>query len=159
MIKLSLILLTIYIIYYAGIIVFDLFFQKEKVIITDISEEFSLVDIQKEEAVSVGIEDVEPMITPKTFETKAEFFETSSDAEADIEDLRKKFEAEEELEKTSAISELINEEKEIVPKQEENEETEKQQNNADWKSLMKLSETSVQMVANYEGQKVYHSIL
>ena len=99
------------------------------------------------------------MITPKTFETKAEFFETSSDAEADIEDLRKKFEAEEELEKTSAISELINEEKEIVPKQEENEETEKQQNNADWKSLMKLSETSVQMVANYEGQKVYHSIL
>ena len=152
MIKLSLILVTIYIVYYAGIIVFDLFFQKEKVIITDISEEFSLVDIQKEE-------DVEPMITPKTFETKAEFFETSSDAEADIEDLRKKFEAEEELEKTSAISELINEEKEIVPKQEENEETEKQQNNADWKSLMKLSETSVQMVANYEGQKVYHSIL
>lgn len=73
MIKLSLILVTIYIVYYAGIIVFDLFFQKEKVIITDISEEFSLVDIQKEEAVSVGIEDVEPMITPKTFETKAEF--------------------------------------------------------------------------------------
>ena len=73
--------------------------------------------------------------------------------------MRKKFEAEEELEKTSAISESINEEKEIVPKQEENEETEKQQNNTDWKSLMKLSETSVQMVANYEGQKVYHSIL
>ena len=159
MIKLSLILLTIYIIYYVGIIVFDLFFKKEKVIITEISEEFSLADIEKEEAVSVGIEDVESMKTPKTFETKAEFFETNSDTEADIEDLRKKFEAEEELEKTSAISESINEEKEIVPKQEENEETEKQQNNTDWKSLMKLSETSVQMVANYEGQKVYHSIL
>jgi len=159
MIKLSLILLTIYIIYYVGIIVFDLFFKKEKVIITEISEEFSLADIEKEEAVSVGIEDVESMKTPKTFETKAEFFETNSDTEADIEDLRKKFEAEEELEKTSAISELIKEEKEIVPEQEEISEREKQQNNTDWKSLMKLSETSVQMVANYEGQKVYHSIL
>lgn len=159
MIKLSLILVTIYIVYYAGIIVFDLFFQKEKVIITDVSEEFSLADMQKEEAISIGIEDVESMITPKTFETKAEFFETSSDTEADIEVLRKKFEAEEELDKTSPISELIKEEKDIVPKEEEIAESENQQNNADWKSLMKLSETSVQMVANYEGQKVYHSIL
>ena len=159
MIKLSLILVTIYIVYYAGIIVFDLFFQKEKVIITDVSEEFSLADMQKEEAISIGIEDVESMITPKTFETKAEFFETSSDTEADIEVLRKKFEAEEELDKTSPISELIKEEKDIVPKEEEIAESENQQNNADWKSLMKLSETSVQMVANYEGQMVYHSIL
>ena len=159
MIKLSLILLTIYIIYYVGIIVFDLFFKKEKVIITEISEEFSLADIEKEEAVSVGIEDVESMKTRKTFETKAEFFETNSDTEADIEDLRKKFEAEEDLEKNSLISDSIKEEKEIVPEQEEIAEREKQQNNTDWKSLMKLSETSVQMVANYEGQKVYHSIL
>ena len=159
MIKLSLILLTIYIIYYVGIIVFDLFLKKEKVIITEISEEFSLADIEKEEAVSVGIEDVESMKTPKTFETKAEFFETNSDTEADIEDLRKKFEAEEDLEKNSLISDSIKEEKEIVPEQEEIAEREKQQNNTDWKSLMKLSETSVQMVANYEGQKVYHSIL
>ena len=159
MIKLSLILLTIYIIYYVGIIVFDLFFKKEKVIITEISEEFSLADIEKEEAVSVGIEDVESMKTPKTFETKAEFFETNSDTEADIEDLRKKFEAEEELEKTSPISELIKEEKEIVPEQEEIAEREKQQNNTDWKSLMKLSETSVQIVEKKKKKKVYHSIL
>lgn len=35
----------------------------------------------------------------------------------------------------------------------------KEKTKSHWKELLNLSETTVQMVANYDGQKVYHSII
>lgn len=172
MIKLSFILLGAYFLYYAGNIVYDLFFKKEKILQTDVTEEFSLGDFSELNApTQIGIEDVENVNTPNSF-LKKEFQSqkaVSEDTKPEIEDLRKRFELEQDID-----DELVEENDQEYPSQEENTVTitesanweasitkneESATKKTDWRSLLQLSETTVQMVANYEGQKVYHSTL
>lgn len=170
----SFILIGAYFLYYGGNIVYDLFLKKERILQTDMAEEFSIGDFAqtKENPTKVEIEDVENLNTPTSF-LKKEFQYTKNgveDSKPEIEDLRRRFEAEqdidEEIEETSSdpfqpsdiehnVTVIEQETREAhVLKNEEPE-----NNKLDWRSILKLSETSVKMVANYEGQKVYHSIL
>jgi hypothetical protein len=69
MLKYSLILIGIYVLYYGGNIVYDLFL-KEKTAVTD-EEEFSLVSFAKTESPPesrIEIDDVENIRTPKSFQ-------------------------------------------------------------------------------------------
>lgn len=179
MLKYSFILIGIYFLYYAGNIVYDLFLKKEKTVATDESEEFSLVSFARTEnppESRIQIEDVENIRAPKSF-LKSELHplqnSTTAQEQPDLEELRKRFEAEEDID-------------ELLPKQIESVEINHEGNLTDntiqsqniviesaetskiktkddkkkiWKDLFNLSETSVVLVANYEGQKVYHSTI
>ena len=69
MIKFSLLLLTAYVLYYAGNIIYDLFLKKENTTHQEESEVFSLLDFtnEKENPTMVGIEDVETLNMPRFF--------------------------------------------------------------------------------------------
>lgn len=159
MLKYSLILLGTYFLYYAGNIVYDLFVKKERIVQTDESEEFSLAELGQADTQPVsqiGIEDVENIKTPKSY-LKRELHPTenptSFEENPDLEELRRKFEAEQDIDEDIPVQNEIKEEDETSEKKET-----KSRKNL-WKELLNLSETTVQLVANYDGQKVYHSTI
>lgn len=161
--KFIIIVITIYLLYYLGNILFDVFLKKESNLLKEETEEFSFSEFSKNienRTTEVGIEDVEKLNTPKSFiKSDRQFSENNDDSEKeiDIETLRKKFEAEEHIENF----ELPKNEQQIFNQEEQN----KQSNNSvsdlkkHFQSLLNLAETSVQMIANQDGSRVYHSIL
>lgn len=161
MIKYSFILLGIYFVYYAGNIVYDLFIQKNKQVETDQIEEFSISDFANEEAKvpqNIRIDDVEHLITPNSF-VKDEICSATTQEEPDIDDLRKKFEAEQELDDfNSNVSKEQLKAKDSVSEP-IFKEVEKESSSSKWHSMLNMAETSVHMIKNIDGQKVYHSIL
>lgn len=178
MIKYSLILLAAYFLYYAGNILYDLFLKKEKITHVDLTEEFSLGGFAQTDAEPpsrIGIEDVENVSTPKSFLKKElEFQKPSSTYEQpDLEEMRKRFEAEKDIDdlpspvndtKTAPAEESqfekTNHSQDMPSKAEEYPKKEKAEpKKSHWKELLNLSETTVQLVANYDGQKVYHSVI
>lgn len=177
MIKYSLILLATYFLYYAGNILYDLFLKKEKITHVDLTEEFSLGGfVQNTEPPSrIGIEDVENVSTPKSFLKKELDFQkpSSTNEQPDLEEMRKRFEAEQDIDDMPAPmndtksvtveespSDNTNHSQDIPGKTEEYPKREKAEpKKSHWKELLNLSETTVQLVANYEGQKVYHSVI
>ena len=177
MLKYSLILLGAYFLYYAGNIVYDLFLKKEKTVQTDVAEEYSLGDFaqaENEEPTLIGIEDVENLKTPKSF-LKSEPIpiqrQNNFEDNPSLEELRKRFEAEEDLDGTSSkqpetkhhenppqqteISKKPEIIEPIVSKKKNDAQSKKDQ----WKEFVNLSETNVKLVDNIEGQKVYHSTM
>lgn len=146
------IILGLYILYYAGNIIYDLFLKKEKIIETENNEQsFSLSEL-KENPTVVGIEDVENIITPKSYEETEDTFLSANDENQDIEKLKSKFEEESNLneEKPSTI---------VENKVEQNEKSsivDKPILSKSIKNILSDIDTRVKMVANYEGQKVYH---
>lgn len=178
MIKYSLILLAAYFLYYAGNILYDLFLKKEKITHVDLTEEFSLSGFAQTDAEPpsrIGIEDVENVSTPKSF-LKKELHspkQSSTDQYPDLEELRERFEAEQDIDdlpapanNTKSVtveesqSDNTNQSKDMPVKAEEYPKREKAEpKKSHWKELLNLSETTVQLVANYEGQKVYHSVI
>ncbi|KUF43681.1 hypothetical protein AS358_03245 [Elizabethkingia anophelis] len=177
MLKYSLILLGAYFLYYAGNIVYDLFLKKEKTVQTDVAEEYSLDDFaqaENEEPTLIGIEDVENLKTPKSF-LKSEPIpiqrQNNFEDNPSLEELRKRFEEEEDLDGTSSkqpetkhhenppqqteISKKPEIIEPIVSKKKNDAQSKKDQ----WKEFVNLSETNVKLVDNIEGQKVYHSTI
>ncbi len=167
MIKYSLILLGIYFLYYGANIMYDLYLKKHKKTETDTTEEFSL-DIPENEKspTQVNIEDVEDLRIPNSY--LKESFQTNNDelqeARPDLDDLRSRFESEEDLDKehsenpiiqttAQSLSELNNVKMQPEVTTGQKEESASRKN--EWKEMLRLSETTVQMVANYDGQKVY----
>lgn len=150
MIKFSLLLLTAYVLYYAGNIVYDLFLKKATTTNHEESEVFSLSDFtdEKEDATVVGIEDVENLNMPKSFIKKEIMPQLSSDNEErlSLDELRQRFESEQDLD---TVSENEPEKKKEVPKAKDN----------GWNHILNLSETMVQLVSNIDGHKVYHSTM
>lgn len=178
MIKYSLILLAAYFLYYAGNILYDLFLKKEKITHVDLTEEFSLGGFAQTDAEPpsrIGIEDVENVSTPKSFLKKELDFQkpSSTDQQPDLEEMRKRFEAEQDIDDMPAPvndtksapaekspSDNTSQPQDMAVKAEEYPKREKTEpKKSHWKELLNLSETTVQMVANYDGQKVYHSII
>lgn len=188
MIKGIAILLAVYLLYYGANIVYDLFIKKDKTVETDLTEEFSLEEVagQDYSVSQINIEDVENVTMPDSFvkngfQAKGQAIESAG---PDLEDLRSRFEAEldmddenreapifPETENKQVVSKLgsvtpaeikipISEDHKepmadnIAPLQKEKTEVKKN----DWQEMLRLSETSVQMVANYDGQKVYSII-
>ncbi|WP_187477797.1 hypothetical protein [Amniculibacterium sp. G2-70] len=189
MIKYSLLLLAAYFLYYAGNIVYDLFLKKEKISEVDMTEEFSLVDISKSDnqrSVQVGIEDVEKIKTPKSY-LKKEINPTqnpsSFEENPSLDELRRRFEAEQDIDELFPTQNNSETESEKALEKEEEKDPEnpydkenlsnqninkndvnskrkaidKKENQ--WKDFLNLAETSVKMVANLEGHKVYHSLM
>jgi len=178
MIKYSLILLAAYFLYYAGNILYDLFLKKEKITHVDLTEEFSIGSFAQTDAEPpsrIGIEDVENVSTPKSFLKKELDFQkpSSTDQQPDLEEMRKRFEAEQDIDDMPAS---VNDTKSVTIEESQSDNTSQPQDmpvkaeeypkrekaepkKSHWKELLNLSETTVQLVANYEGQKVYHSII
>lgn len=179
MLKYSLILLTIYILYYTGIIVYDLFLKKEKSLLSDVTEEFSLNDSGRKEGQqprAVGIEDVENLRPPKSF-LSTEIYPTAHQSflepDSQLEELRTRFENEQDLEI------ITNEPKKRVRDGEQDQKYSSKpihekpadvsikslQSEAEadglnrWDHIVSLSESSVVLVANYDGHKVFHSTI
>lgn len=154
------IILGLYFLYYVGIVIYDLFLKKEKVVEAENSEQnYSISDFaqqNKETPVVVGIEDVENIRTPKSYEEIQEPFLSATDENQDIEKLKNKYEDENKLEE---------EEMEIAENKTESEEQTENKNpsiadkpisNLKIKDILNHINTKVKMVANYDGQKVYH---
>ncbi|WP_292008882.1 hypothetical protein [Chryseobacterium sp.] len=178
MIKYSLILLAAYFLYYAGNILYDLFLKKDKITHVDLAEEFSLGGFAQSNAKPpsrIGIEDVENLSTPKSFLKKELDFQrpSSTDQQPDLEEMRKRFEAEQDIDDlpapvndTTAAPEEesqpdnTSQPQDMPDKPVEHSKQEKAEpKKSHWKELLNLSETTVQLVANYDGQKVYHSVI
>lgn len=148
------IILGLYFLYYVGMVIYDLFLKKEKVVEAENSEQnYSISDFaqqNKETPVVVGIEDVENIRTPKSYEKIQEPFLSATDENQDIEKLKNKYEDENKLEE---------EEMEIAEEQTENKNpsiADKPISNLKIKDILNHINTKVKMVANYDGQKVYH---
>lgn len=154
------IILGLYFLYYVGMVIYDLFLKKEKVVEAENSEQnYSISDFaqqNKETPVVVGIEDVENIRTPKSYEEIQEPFLSATDENQDIEKLKSRYEDENKLEE---------EEMEIAENKTESEEQTENKNpsiadkpisNLKIKDILNHINTKVKMVANYDGQKVYH---
>lgn len=148
------IILGLYFLYYVGMVIYDLFLKKEKVVEAENSEQnYSISDFaqqNKETPVVVGIEDVENIRTPESYEEIQEPFLSATDENQDIEKLKNKYEDENKLEE---------EEMEIAEEQTENKNpsiADKPISNLKIKDILNHINTKVKMVANYDGQKVYH---
>ena len=178
MLKYSFILLAVYFLYYAGNVVYDLFLKKEKTVHTDDTEEFSLADFAQSESLppsSVGIEDVENIRTPKSFlksEIPTAQAQNTFEENPDLEELRRRFESEQDLdgfddvekpiknvtENTESIQSKNNENHQNQIQEEQGLSIQKSNRNK-WNQLLNLAETSVQMISHNDGYKVYHSIM
>lgn len=178
MLKYSFILLAVYFLYYAGNVVYDLFLKKEKTVHTDDTEEFSLADFAQSESLppsSVGIEDVENIRTPKSFlksEIPTAQAQNTFEENPDLEELRRRFESEQDLDGFDQLEEPIKNTTEnieaIQSKNNENHQNHIQEeqglsiqksNRNKWHQLLNLAETSVQMISHNDGYKIYHSIM
>ena len=117
MTKFLIILIALYVLYYIGNIVYDLFIKKESTLVTEESDVFSLAEFEeqnRDDVTTVGIEDVENLNTPKSF-NKREFPVNNdlSENREDIEVWRQRFESEQNIDSfESGI--LANEEEEIT---------------------------------------------
>ena len=154
--KFLIIIGIIYFLYYAGMIIYDLFIKKEVVVNPDDTQVFSVGDYaeeNREELKAVEIEDVENINTPKSFIKKeiSRIDETTEES-PDIDELRKKFEAEESIDFEISREEDIQKEETIesVP---QNGKVDTKKSN--FHELLNLAETQVQVVASQDGRKIY----
>lgn len=197
MIKISLSILTVYLIYYAGNILYDLFLKKEKEVYKEETEEFSLSGISQQyegSTQNVGIDDVENIKTPKSFGNREliSIINEESEERPDLLYLKEKYESEQDIEKPEKISKQdftkaenqsepegfepggeaypdkknnISNEQELQKPDEmvdHNHTSSKHIENSriiEWKKMLNLSETLVQLVSNNEGHKVYQSTM
>lgn len=171
MAKFIIILLVLYLIYYAGNIVYDLFIKKGNSINTEESDVFSIMEFEeqnRDDVTSVGIEDVENLNTPKSF-NKREFpiNEKPSEERQNIDVLRQRFESEQNIDSfdPSAVNQN-NEEEEHQSEIHDDEEIEspkedkvlaKKANKEMFDDFLNLAETLVQLVSNNNGHKVYNA--
>ncbi len=144
-----------YVVYYTANIVYDLFIKKdpEKVENDDV-DEFSLESVEEDneiEVKTIEIDDVENLSKPLQEEIEESIQE---EIEPNMDDLKKKFESEQDLEKTHSNS-VQEPQKDITEKLKDV----RQKNKDRFKEMMRMAETSVQMVGTIEGQKVYQSVM
>ena len=177
MTKFLIILLALYMLYYIGNIVYDLFVKKESTLVTEESDVFSLAEFEeqnRDDVTTVEIEDVENLNTPKSF-TKREFplNNDSSEDREDIEIWRRRFESEQNIDsfdldavKSEVAQNVIDEvtatennEPELMD-QVSTEDTYKilrKINKEQWYQMLNDAETTVQMISNTNGHKVYQA--
>lgn len=161
--------LVIYILYYTGNIVYDLFLKKEKISNEQQDkQEFSLEYINNE-VTNVEMDEVEDMTTTSKMEINEEDIfslnDESYNGEASLNSLdsmKTKFENEEKMENgnkknndestdednTGGKKIDFSSKKEIVEK-----------NKNRWKDFMNLAETSIQIVKTPEGEKIHKSTM
>jgi len=194
MIKIFLTILVVYLLYYAGNIVYDLFLKKDSSQQKEESEEYALTTFTGNNTAvqKVTIDDVEHLNTPSSFSTREPFssVQEESGEPHDLEDWRRKFESEQDIdafetdpqieeqstepkevpEDDWAVQESIqNDEKATFSDQtsdvEDNINTTQENESSSLKlkqqfhQFLSLAETHVQVLADSDGFKVYHSLL
>lgn len=189
MTKFLIILIALYVLYYIGNIVYDLFIKKESTLVTEESDVFSLAEFEeqnRDDVTTVGIEDVENLNTPKSF-NKREFPVNNdlSENREDIEVWRQRFESEQNIDYfESGI--LANKEEEIAfvkiieensnnqgdtedeDANDHNDNTDKsleaaniqlprKVDNAQFREMFNQAETIVQTIEHEDGRKVFQN--
>ena len=189
MTKFLIILIALYVLYYIGNIVYDLFIKKESTLVTEESDVFSLAEFEeqnRDDVTTVGIEDVENLNTPKSFNKRE--FPVNNDLSEDREDIevwRQRFESEQNINSfESGI--LANEEEEIASVKiieensnnqgdtededadDHNDNTDKsleaaniqlprKVDNAQFREMFNQAETIVQTIEHEDGRKVFQN--
>lgn len=179
MIKITTIVIAIYLLYYAANIIFDLFLNKGTQIKNEETEVFSLADFGAENQLpitTVGIEDVENLNTPKSFNKKELIVEREfTEDRPNIDFWRDQFENEQNIDsfedqENKAENSIEESETKILPTIEELEISQNpivenkplfiQKSNGDrLTKILNLAESTVQLVKNINGHKVYQSTL
>ncbi len=153
------ILLGVYIFYYAANIVYDLFLKKEQKDTGNEEEEFSLNQVaeeNKQEIIAVGIDDVEDLSRPTHQEEYSYEDNDLEDQVPDMNQLQRKFNDEHLIDSFDKTS---NDEKEQKMDAKEQIKDIREKGKERFKKMMKMAETSVHIVDNIEGQKVYQSVI
>ena len=180
MTKFLIIVTALYFLYFIGNIVYDLFLKKEATISTQETDVFSLVEFEEQnrgEVTTVGIDDVENLNTPNSF-SKKEFpiIRELSEERQDLEMWRQRFASEQnmdsfdfgsvkaEVQNKIADELMYTKSKEPVLLQNENTEDEANQirrkiYEKKWEQLWNNAETTVQMISNNNGHKVYQAVM
>lgn len=194
MIRIFLTILAVYLLYYAGNIVYDLFVKKDSSLKEEESEEYALTEFtgNNTSIKEVTIDDVEHLNTPSSFSSKELISSTQelSDELYDLEDWRRKFESEQHIDAFEIVPEIdekSTESKEVpgddLVTQENIEGGEKESfsnstsdiaDNAypetgdgshylklkqEFNQFLSLAETHVQVLADCDGFKIYHSMI
>lgn len=173
-------LILIYLLYYAGNIVYDVFLKKEPLLPIDGNQEFSLADYEEEnrnEITNVGIEEVENLNTPKSF-TK-NYFDREADFSEERDDInlwRTRFESEQNIDAFQAgvaLGPPSAEGPEVLTGKGTDQESgrklsgerfqneqvlQKKLNDERWFNMLNAAETNVQLISNKNGHKVYQSV-
>ena len=176
MTKFLIILLALYILYYIGNIIYDLFVKKESTLVTEESDVFSLAEFEEQNrdaVTTVGIEDVENLNTPKSFNKKEFQIDTEiSEEREDIEVWRQRFESEQNIDSFDSgiletvgddnnLDEVIGTERSEADLRDEADSIANQNlrkiNNDRWYQMLNDAETTVQMISNMNGHKVYQA--
>lgn len=181
MIKIITTIIAVYLLYYAGNIVYDLFLKKDSSGRQDETEEYSLTEFSErdeKEIQKVGIDDVENINTPSSFNLKDLTPDTQVEQEEtrDLEQFRKKFESEKDIDDFNIVPGI--EEKSVeIAKNETTDldsiQTQDDQNqerkeiyapnlnsyHKQFKNFLNLAETNVQVLSNRDGYKVYQSMI
>lgn len=181
MIKIITTIIAVYLLYYAGNMVYDLFLKKDNSGRPEETEEYSLMEFSekdKNEIQQVGIDDVENINTPSSF-NKKDLSSDSQDEQDEIRDLehfRKKFESEQDIDDFNTAPQIIEKSVEINKNEtadldsiqtqdgqhEENKETNslnRYSYHQQFKNFLNLAETNVQVLSNRDGYKVYQSMI
>lgn len=167
MIKIFLSILSVYLIYYAGNILYDLFLKKDKSEIQDDTEEYSLSGLKENNTGlvrAITIDDIENINTPDSF-TQKELFpirEGEQEQNRDPEYWRSKFESENDIDEFDELSESKENAVTLAvnPVEEtQNADTDKHSYHKQFYQFLNLAETTVQVLADRDGYKVYHSII
>lgn len=140
-----------YIAYYIANIVYDLLFKQDKIKKEEETIEISLEDLAEEKVEQIAIDDVESLNTPNSYQDISKQIQAVGEPEPiDIEELRRRFEAEESLDFLEELTASM-----VVPKLK----TEKVHNNfiseVDVMNFLREAETQVQLVKNIDGFKTY----
>ena len=176
MTKIIITILAIYLFYYAGNIIYDLYLKKDSSEKQEEPEEFSLAEFAEknnDKIRDIGIDDVENINTPGSFNSKElSITKQEQDESRDLSYFRKKFESEEDIdafENDDKNTEELIEQNEVsavsteetVPQEKPAEKTQELQKTFHEKffQILNLAETSVQLISNKEGHKVYHSMI
>ncbi|MGP2571462.1 hypothetical protein ACT4R9_11185 [Ornithobacterium rhinotracheale] len=159
------IVLFVYIIYYAGNIIYDLFLKKEKPKEGEEEvQQFTLGDLAKEtqeEIVNVDIDEAEEINAPKSFITdEPNLFESEEPQRVSLTEMQRKFEEERKLEDTEDSEPQKNENKEenAGGTSEEKQKEVLKNPKKRFKDFLKEAETKIKMVDNIDGLKVYNII-
>ncbi|SHM77832.1 hypothetical protein SAMN05444360_11777 [Chryseobacterium carnipullorum] len=180
MIKIITTIIAVYLLYYAGNFVYDLFLKKDNSGRPEETEEYSLMEFSekdKNEIQQVGIDDVENINTPNSFNQKelSPSNQEMQDETRDLDHFRKKFESEQDIDDYNNIPEISERTKENNHKetasldsaQIENQNQEKKEAESpklksfhrQFKNFLNLAETNVQVLSDRDGYKVYQSMI
>ena len=176
MTKIIITILAIYLFYYAGNIIYDLYFKKDNSEKKEEIEEFSLNEFAEnnnDKVQDIRIDDVENINVPSSFNSKElSIIKQEQDESRDLSYFRKKFESEEDIDafylddknteehiEQNELSAVSTEE--TVPQEKPAETTQELPKTYHEKffHILNLAETSVQLISNKEGHKVYHSMI